>query len=79
MDEYNTLFDSDLAEHDYIMSQPVKSAKTCAKCVYSMSECYDEKCEFCRQYDKTARRCRCTTVQEGERCKFYERRHHDRS
>ena len=25
MDDYNTLFDSDLAEHEYIKSQPVKS------------------------------------------------------
>lgn len=25
---YNTLFDSDLAEHEYMMSQPVKSPKT---------------------------------------------------
>ena len=28
MDDYNTLFDSDLAEHDYIMRQPIKSPKT---------------------------------------------------
>lgn len=71
---YNTLFDSDLAENEYIMRQPVKSTKTCAKCAYSMSECYDEKCESCRNYDKAVRRCRCTMVQDGERCKFYERR-----
>lgn len=56
MDDYNTLFDSDLAENEYIMSQPIKSPKTCAKCAFSMSECYDEKCEFCRNYDKAARR-----------------------
>ena len=70
----NTLFDSDLAEHEYIMSQPVKSTKTCAECAYSMYECDNVECDFCRQFDKAARRCRCTTVQAGERCKFYERR-----
>lgn len=32
MDNYNTLFDSDLAEHDYIMSQPIKSPEVCAEC-----------------------------------------------
>lgn len=71
---YNTLFDSDLAEHEFIMSQPVKSPKTCAECAYSTSECDDVECHFCRQFDKAARRCRCTTVQAGERCKFFERR-----
>ena len=34
MDNYDTLFDSDLAEHEYIMSQPIKSTKTCAECAY---------------------------------------------
>ena len=70
----NTLFDSDLAEHEYIMSQPVKSTKTCDECVFSADECDDVECDFCRQFDKSARRCRCITVQAGERCKFYERR-----
>ena len=74
MDNYDTLFDSDLAEHEYIMSQPVKSTKTCAECAYSKSMCFDVECDFCRQFDKSARRCRCITVQAGERCKFYERR-----
>ena len=74
MDDYNTLFDSDLAENEYIMRQPVKSTKTCAECAFSMAECDDVECDFCRQFDKAARRCRCTTVQAGERCKFFERR-----
>jgi hypothetical protein len=78
MDDYSTLFDSDLAEHEYIMRQPVKSPSTCAKCAFSMAECKYVKCDLCRQYDNTALRCRCTMVQDGERCKFYERRHHDR-
>ena len=29
---YNTLFDSDLAENEYIMRQPVKSPEVCAEC-----------------------------------------------
>lgn len=29
---YNTLFDSDLAEHEYMMSHPVKSSDVCAEC-----------------------------------------------
>lgn len=74
MDNYNTLFDSDLAEHDFIMRQPVKSPKTCAECAFSMDKCEDVECDFCCHFDKSARRCRCTTVQTGERCKFYERR-----
>lgn len=73
MDNYDTLFDSDLAEHEYIMSQPVKSQEVCAECAYYI-ECDNAECYFCRQFDKAARRCRCTTVQDGERCKFYERR-----
>ena len=74
MDNYDTLLDSDLAEHEYIMSQPVKSTKTCAECAYSTSECDNVECEYCRQFDKSARLCRCITVQAGERCKFYKRR-----
>ena len=52
MDDYNTLFDSDLAEHDYIMSQPVKSPEVCAECAFFMDECDDVECDFCRQFDK---------------------------
>ena len=74
MDNYNTLFDSELAEHEYIMSQPIKSPKTCAECAYSMADCDNVECDSCRQFDKSARMCRCTTVQDGDRCKFYERR-----
>ena len=70
----NTLVGSALAEHEYIMSPPVKSTKACAECAYSTSMCFDVECDFCRQFDKAERRCRCTTVQAGERCKFYERR-----
>ena len=70
----NTLFDTDLAEHDYIMSQPVKSTKTCAECAYSVDDCDNVECDFCRQFDKAARRCRCTTVKDGDRCKFFEKK-----
>lgn len=74
MDNYDTLFDSDLAEHEYIMSKPVKSTKTCAECAFSADECDNVECDFCRQFDKSARRCRCTTVQAGDRCKFFEKK-----
>ena len=29
---YNTLFDSDLAEYEHIIRQPVKSPEVCAEC-----------------------------------------------
>ena len=41
---YNTLFDSDLAEHEYIMSQPVKSPEVCAEC-----ESCDKNPDRCRE------------------------------
>lgn len=77
MDNYNTLFDSDLAEHEYIMSHPVKSPEVCAECAYYI-ECAYRECDHCGQFDKSARRCRCNSVADGQRCIFYERRHHDR-
>lgn len=32
MDNYNTLFDSDLAEHEYMMSQSVRSLEVFSEC-----------------------------------------------
>ena len=70
---YNTLFDSDLAEYEYIKSQPVKSPEVCAECAYYIERARRE-CEHCRQFEKNERRCRCNSVADGQRCKFYERR-----
>lgn len=78
MNNYKTLFDSDEAEHEHLMSQHIKSPEVCAECTFSVGECVSMECDFCRMFDKTARRCRCTMVQAGDRCKYYERRPHDR-
>lgn len=73
MENYKTLFDTDLAEHEYIMSQPVKSPEVCARCVYS--ECSTVECETCRRFDKGKRTCICNTVKDGEKCtEFYPKR-----
>jgi hypothetical protein len=70
---YNTLFDSDHAEHDYIMSQPVKSPEVCAECAYYI-ECARRECDHCRQFEKNKRRCRCNSVADGHTVHDFDRR-----
>lgn len=70
---YNTLFDSDLAEYEYIKSQPVKSPEA-APSAPTISSAPAASANTVDSLKKNERRCRCNSVADGQRCKFFERR-----
>ncbi len=57
---YNTLFDSEAAEYEYMMSQPVKSPEVCAEC-----EACGKHPERCREI-KDGWRCPRFIARRGE-------------
>ena len=69
---YNTLFDSDLAEYEYIKSQPVKSPEVCAECAPTISSAPAASANTVDSSKRTNGGA--DAVADGQRCKFFERR-----
>lgn len=74
MNNHKTLLDTDYEEYRYQQDHPPKSIKTCGACIHSECLSSDMECEFCGQFDKSIRMCKCNTVQEGKSCPYYEKK-----
>ena len=54
-------------EHAY----PVKCRETCARCRYGHCLDDDQEFDFCSNFDRKKRRCKCFNAERGEPCRCY--------
>lgn len=61
----------EINEYERDHAHPCKSRETCNKCRFTSCLDTDEECDFCAQFDRKKKMCKCQLVQRGEPCPYY--------
>ena len=61
----------EIDEYERDHAYPCKCRETCAKCRFSSCLDNDEECDFCPNFDRKKRRCKCFDIERGGSCPYY--------
>lgn len=61
----------EIDEYERDHAHPCKCRETCAKCRFSSCLDNDEECDFCPNFDRKKRRCKCFDIERGGSCPYY--------